>query len=66
MPPKRKVLFWNDECANAVQNRNRAKNQMHASNNIDDCISHQKLKGISQHNKGNQRAIIAEVLQHGG
>jgi len=48
MPPKKKVLFWNDECTNAVENRNRAKNKMQVSNNLDDCMSYRHLKEIAQ------------------
>lgn len=45
----KQYMFWNEECTTAVRNRNKAKNRMLGSKDLDDCIEYRRLKGIAQH-----------------
>jgi len=45
----KKVMYWNEECSQAVKNRNKAKNHMLATKDLDDCIVYRRLKGVAQH-----------------
>ena len=40
--------FWNDDIKKAIRDRNRARNKMNHTRNIDDCIEYQRLKSIAQ------------------
>jgi len=43
------VMYWNDECSQAVKVRNQARNRMLATHDLDDCIEYRPLKGVCQH-----------------
>lgn len=50
--------YWNDDIKTAIRNRNRARNKMNRTKNIDDCIEYRRLKSIAQ------RVIRSTARQH--
>ena len=40
--------YWNNDIKTAIRNRNRARNKMNKTKNIDDCIEYRRLKSIAQ------------------
>ena len=41
--------YWNEECRNAIKDRNKARNAMHKNKTLDNCINYRRLKGKAQH-----------------
>ena len=50
--------FWNDEIRAAVYARNRARNKMSRSQDIDDCIEYRRLRSVAQ------RVIRDSAIRH--
>lgn len=50
--------YWNDEIKRAIRDRNRARNKMNLSKNMDDCIEYKRRKAIAQ------RVIRTTARQH--
>ena len=49
---KRKRLkplpYWNEDCRNAIRDRNKARNAMHKNKTLENCIKYRRLKGKAQ------------------
>jgi len=41
-------MFCNEQCTQAVKNRNKARNHMLATKDLDDCMKYRRLKGVAQ------------------
>jgi len=50
--------YWNDDIKTAIRNRNRARNKINRTKNINDIIEHKRLKAIAQ------RVIRQTARQH--
>jgi ribonuclease HI len=46
---KKQLPYWNDKCRSAIYDRNRARNKMNKSKDLNDCMEYRRLKGIAQH-----------------
>ena len=52
------LTYWNDKIKDALRARNRARNKMQKSRDLDDCIEYKRLKAIAQ------RLIRTEAKNH--
>ena len=48
-PLRKSVPFWTDECTDAVRRRNKAKNKMKRTRDLDDRQTYYRLRGVAQH-----------------
>lgn len=46
--PSKQLPYWNDRCRQAIYERNRARNKMNKTKNLQDCIEFRRLKGVAQ------------------
>ena len=47
-PQRKTVPFWTDECTEAVRRRNKAKNKMQRTRDLDDQQTYYQLRGVAQ------------------
>jgi len=47
-PLQKSVPFWTEECSKAVQRRNKAKNKMQRTQNLDDQQKYYRSRGVAQ------------------
>jgi len=48
-PLRKSVPFWTDECTQAVRRRNKAKNKMQRTRDLDDQQMYYRLRGVAQY-----------------
>ena len=41
--------YWNDDCKNAIRDRNKARNVLHRDKTLENCINYRRLKGKAQY-----------------
>ena len=46
---RKQLPYWNDKCRQAIYDRNRARNKMNKSKDLNDCMEYRRLKGLAQH-----------------
>ena len=47
-PSRRPIPYWTDDCTHAVKLRNKAKNKMQRTRDLDDSNEYYRLKGVAQ------------------
>jgi ribonuclease HI len=45
---KKQLPYWNEQCRHAVYERNRARNKMNKTRDLNDCMEYRRLKGVAQ------------------
>jgi len=53
---QKRLLYWNQNCKDAVYARNRARNNMNKNRTLENVEAYRKLKGVAQ--KNNERRSL--------